>query len=89
MFYGESLDTEGAFSRGGALFFMIAFLAWLQLSELIKAISGRAIVRRHDDYAFYRPSAVTIARVVQDFPFLLLMVIPFGASITEPRFSYH
>ncbi|KAF2790706.1 ABC transporter-like protein [Melanomma pulvis-pyrius CBS 109.77] len=78
MFFGESLDTEGAFSRGGALFFTIAFLAWLQLSELMKAVSGRSIVRRHEDYAFYRPSAVTIARVVQDIPLCLAMVIPFA-----------
>ncbi|ORY09288.1 ABC drug exporter AtrF [Clohesyomyces aquaticus] len=77
LFYGEKLDTSGAFSRGGALFFSILFLGWLQLSELMKAVSGRAVVKRHEDYAFYRPSAVSIARVVQDFPLLLAQVIPF------------
>ncbi|KAF2108995.1 ABC drug exporter AtrF [Lophiotrema nucula] len=77
LFYGESLDTSGAFSRGGALFFSILFLGWLQLSELMKAVSGRAVVKRHEDYAFYRPSAVSVARVVQDFPLLILQVIPF------------
>lgn len=77
LFYGQSLDTSGAFSRGGAIFFSILFLGWLQLSELMKAVSGRAVVKRHADYAFYRPSAVSIARVVQDFPLLLIQVIPF------------
>ncbi|KAF2266390.1 ABC drug exporter AtrF [Lojkania enalia] len=77
LFYGESLDTSGAFSRGGALFFSILFLGWLQMSELMKAVSGRAVVKRHEDYAFYRPSAVSIARVVQDFPLMLVQVIPF------------
>lgn len=77
LFYGESLDTSGAFSRGGALFFSILFLGWLQLSELMKAVSGRAIVKRHNDYAFYRPSAVALARVLQDFPLLLIQVVPF------------
>jgi ATP-binding cassette subfamily G (WHITE) protein 2 (SNQ2) len=72
LFYGEKLDTSGAFSRGGAAFFSILFLGWLQLSELMKAVSGRAVVRRHEDYAFYRPSAVVIARVVQDVPLLLV-----------------
>ena len=47
LFYGESLDTSGAFSRGGALFFSILFLGWLQLSELLKAVSGRVVVARH------------------------------------------
>lgn len=73
-----SCTAEGAFSRGGTLFFSILFLGWLQLSELMKAVSGRAIIARHDDYAFYRPSAVVIARVIQDFPMLLVQVIPFS-----------
>ncbi|OGE51153.1 hypothetical protein PENARI_c014G01283 [Penicillium arizonense] len=77
LFYGESLDTSGAFSRGGALFFSILFLGWLQLTELMPAVTGRSIVARHKDYAFYRPSAVSIARVVVDFPAIFCMVVPF------------
>jgi len=77
LFYGESLDTSGAFSRGGALFFSILFLGWLQLTELMPAVTGRGIVARHKDYAFYRPSAVSIARVVVDFPAIFCMVAPF------------
>jgi ABC-type multidrug transport system ATPase subunit len=78
LFYGQPLNTEGAFSRGGSLFFSILFLGWLQLSELMKAVSGRAVVARHKDYAFYRPSAVAIARVITDFPMLLIQVIIFS-----------
>lgn len=78
LFYGQSLDTSGAFTRGGSLFFSILFLGWLQLSELMKAVSGRAVVARHEDYAFYSPSAVSVARVISDFPMLLLQVVIFG-----------
>ncbi|KAH9860436.1 hypothetical protein J1614_011767 [Plenodomus biglobosus] len=78
LFYGQALDTSGAFTRGGSGFFSILFLGWLQLSELMKAVSGRDVVKRHEDYAFYRPSAVVIARVVQDFPLLLAQVVPFS-----------
>ncbi|KAF2854541.1 ABC transporter-like protein [Plenodomus tracheiphilus IPT5] len=78
LFYGQALDTSGAFTRGGSGFFSILFLGWLQLSELMKAVSGRDVVKRHQDYAFYRPSAVVIARVVQDIPLLLAQVIPFS-----------
>jgi ATP-binding cassette subfamily G (WHITE) protein 2 (SNQ2) len=78
LFYGQSLGTSGAFSRGGSLFFSILFLGWLQLSELMKAVSGRDVVKRHEDFAFYHPSAVSIARVLQDFPLLLAQVIPFA-----------
>lgn len=78
LFHGASLGTEGAFTRGGALFFSILFLGWLQLSELMKAVSGRGVVARHKDYAYYRPSAVSVARVVTDFPVILVQVCIFG-----------
>ncbi|KAJ5280031.1 hypothetical protein N7478_005403 [Penicillium angulare] len=81
LFYGESMDTSGAFSRGGALFFSILFLGWLQLTELMPAVTGRGIVARHKDYAFYRPSAVAIARVVVDFPAIFCMVVPFSIIV--------
>ncbi|OJJ04691.1 hypothetical protein ASPVEDRAFT_807620 [Aspergillus versicolor CBS 583.65] len=77
LFYGEKMNTSGAFPRGGAIFFSILFLGWLQLTELMPAVSGRAIVARHKDYAFYRPSAVAIARVVVDFPAIFCMAVPF------------
>ncbi|KAJ5980057.1 ABC multidrug transporter atrF [Penicillium waksmanii] len=94
LFYGESMDTSGAFSRGGAAFFSILFLGWLQLTELMPAVSGRGIVARHKDYAFYRPSAVSIARVVVDFPAIFCMVVPFtiivyfmaGLDVTASKF---
>lgn len=75
LFYGQSLDSSGAFSRGGSIFFGIIFLGWLQLSELMKAVTGRAVVARHKEYAFYRPSAVVIARVVVDIPFLFIRYV--------------
>lgn len=78
LFYGESLNTSGAFSRGGALFFSILFLGWLQLTELMKAVGGRAVVARHKEYAFYRPSAVSIARVITDIPVIAVQVVIFG-----------
>ncbi len=78
LFYGQPTNTEGAFTRGGTAFFSILFLGWLQLTELMKAVSGRVVIARHRDYAFYRPSAVSIARVISDFPLILFQVIIFG-----------
>ncbi len=94
LFHGQSLDTAGAFSRGGTGFFSILFLGWLQLSELMKAVSGRVVIDRHRDYAFYRPSAVVLARVLADFPLILAQVIPFtiimyfltGLDVTASKF---
>lgn len=44
----------------------------------MKAVSGRVVIARHKEYAFYRPSAVSIARVLVDFPVLLVEVIIFS-----------
>lgn len=44
----------------------------------MKAVSGRAIVKRHEDYAFYRPSAVSLARVLLDFPVVAVQSFLFG-----------
>jgi ATP-binding cassette, subfamily G (WHITE), member 2, SNQ2 len=77
LFYGESFGTNGAFSRGGALFFSILFLGWLQLSELIKAVSGRVVIARHREYAFYRPSAVVIGRLLLDIPVVAVQSVVF------------
>ncbi|KAI1101221.1 ABC-2 type transporter-domain-containing protein [Jackrogersella minutella] len=81
IYYGQPASTAGAFTRGGALFFSIIFLGWLQLSELTRAVSGRSVVARHRDYAFYRPSAVSIARVIQDIPVVFVQVCFFGIAM--------
>ncbi|KAI0469561.1 ABC-2 type transporter-domain-containing protein [Xylaria cf. heliscus] len=78
IYYDEPFSTAGAFTRGGACFFSIVFLGWLQLTELAKAVSGRAVAARQRDYAFYRPSAVSLARVLVDFPVLFVQVVLFG-----------
>lgn len=77
LFYNTPSSTLGAFLRGGVVFFSVIFLGWLQLAELMKAVSGRAIVARHKEYAFYRPSAVTLARALTDLPLLIFQVIVF------------
>jgi ATP-binding cassette subfamily G (WHITE) protein 2 (SNQ2) len=84
LFHNQPLDTSGAFSRSGSLFFSILFLGWLQLGELMKAVSGRRIIARHRDYAFYHPSGVAIARVLQDIPLLLIQVIIFSVIMVSP-----
>ncbi|KAI1458945.1 ABC-2 type transporter-domain-containing protein [Annulohypoxylon moriforme] len=81
IYYKQPSTTAGAFTRGGAIFFSIVFLGWLQLSELAKAVSGRTVVSRHRDYAFYRPSAVVIARVLQDIPVVFVQVCIFGVAM--------
>lgn len=76
MFYNidKTQLTDGAFSRGGTLFFSILFIGWLQLAEIFDAVSGRTIIQRQKEFAFYRPSAMVFARVLSDFPILFCCV---------------
>ncbi|KAJ5112048.1 hypothetical protein N7532_000093 [Penicillium argentinense] len=66
MFYKQPQTTEGMYSRGGVLFYSSILLAWLQMSELEDAMQGRDILSRQKKFAFVRPSAVCLARVMQD-----------------------
>lgn len=47
LFHNQSLDTQGAFSRSGTIFMSSVFLGWLQLTELMRAVSGRTVIARH------------------------------------------
>ncbi len=78
LFYNQPNNTEGTFARGGTAFSSILFLGWLQLTELMKAVSGRVVIARHKEYALYRPSAVVLARVLADFPLIFVQAIIFG-----------
>ncbi|KAF9871450.1 ABC drug exporter [Colletotrichum karsti] len=81
LFYGSGQGTSSVFARGGVAFFSIAFIGWLQFAELLPAVSGRTTIERQRVFAFYRPSAVVIARMVLDFPLILIMTILFSIPV--------
>lgn len=87
MFYNQPQTTEGMYSRGGILFYSSILLAWLQMSELEDAMQGRDILSRQKKFAFVRPSAVCLARVLQDMvisvmiTFLYLIVVYFLSGL--------
>lgn len=85
MFYDQPQNTEGMYSRGGVLFYSSILLAWLQMSELEEAMQGRDILSRQKKFAFVRPSAVCMARVIQDmvvtaFLTLLYLIVMYFLS---------
>ena len=75
MFYDMPANISGAFSRGGFMFYSIALLVWIQLAELEDAVDGREIASRQKRYAFVRPSAVSLARVLFDIVTILIVNI--------------
>lgn len=87
MFYDQPQSTDAMYSRGGVLFYSSILLAWLQMSELEEAMQGRDILSRQKKFAFVRPSAVCLARVIADIfvaailSFLYLIVVYFLSGL--------
>lgn len=77
LFYNQPATTEGAFSRGGFLLYAVIFLGWIQIAELEECFNGREVVARHKNFAFCRPSAVGLARVVLDLPLIFIQNVLF------------
>lgn len=76
MFFNVGLDsTQGAFPKGGALFFSLLLLGWLNLSEIFEATSGRPVIARQHSFAFYRPSAQILSTIAVDIPINLFQAV--------------
>lgn len=75
LFYKQPFDSTGTFTRGGVMLFASLFNGWLQLSEAYEAVAGRPMLARHRQFAFYRPSAVVVARALVDIPLLALQCV--------------
>lgn len=75
MFYNQPTTSDGAFSRGGFIFYSAVLLGWIQLAELEDAVQGRDILNRQKRFAFVTPSAVSFARVIVDLLVVLFQAI--------------
>lgn len=77
VFYMMPLDASGAFSRGGAILFMIFFNAFIAQSELPGFMQGRRVLEKHKHFAMYHPSAYYLAQVIIDIPLVLVQTSAF------------
>ncbi|KAK9767895.1 ATP-binding cassette transporter snq2 [Basidiobolus ranarum] len=70
--------VNGAFTRGGVLFFALLFNSLVAQAEIPTAIAGRSILYKHKSFAFYYPSAYYIAQMVADIPFMAIQILGFS-----------
>lgn len=70
LFYDIQPDSQGAFLYGGALFFNVVIVGWMQMIEAIKMTTGRAIAAKQTDFGFYRPAAIVVAKSIADLPMI-------------------
>ncbi|KAA8647011.1 hypothetical protein EYZ11_000144 [Aspergillus tanneri] len=69
--------SAGAFTRGGLLFTSMLFNGFQAFSELAATMMGRAIVNKHRQFTFYRPSALFIAQILVDATFAIARILIF------------
>jgi ATP-binding cassette subfamily G (WHITE) protein 2 (SNQ2) len=70
-YFDVSVDAQGAFTRGGLLFFALIVNGWLQFPELFDAHTNRPVLERQAALHMYRPSAVALARVIIEIPLIV------------------
>ncbi|GAA6025845.1 hypothetical protein JCM10207_002683 [Rhodosporidiobolus poonsookiae] len=75
--------AAGAFTRGGAIFIALLFNSFQAFNELPTQMMGRVVTHKHKQFAFYRPSANTIAMTLADAPNNLLQILIFCVIIYE------
>jgi ATP-binding cassette subfamily G (WHITE) protein 2 (SNQ2) len=81
LFFDMPKTSNGVFTRGGVIFFMLLFNALLALAELTSAFESRPILLKHKSFSFYRPSAYAIAQTVVDVPLVLIQVLIFDIVV--------
>ncbi|OQE46403.1 hypothetical protein PENCOP_c001G07055 [Penicillium coprophilum] len=81
LFYNLPDTSNGVFTRGGVMFFILLFNALLAMAELTAAFESRPILLKHKSFSFYRPSAYALAQVVVDVPLVFIQVVIFDIVV--------
>ncbi|OJD17438.1 hypothetical protein AJ78_02463 [Emergomyces pasteurianus Ep9510] len=81
LFYDLPTTLDGAFSRGGFIFYGMLTLPWIQLAELEDSIQGRDIISRQKRFAFVRPGTVAFARTLFDLVTVFIMTVVFNIIV--------
>ncbi|KAJ9478985.1 putative Protein SNQ2 (putative) [Pseudozyma hubeiensis] len=87
IFFNLPTTSAGVFTRGGCLFILLLFNSLTAFAELPTQMMGRPILARQTSFAFYRPSALTLAQLLADLPFgvpratLFVIILYFMAGL--------
>ncbi|PGH26589.1 hypothetical protein AJ80_01718 [Polytolypa hystricis UAMH7299] len=77
LFYDLSDASDSIFLRPGALFFPIIYFLMQSMAETTASFMGRPIISRQKRFAFYRPTAYSIATAITDLPDVMTQVTLF------------
>ncbi|KZM19104.1 uncharacterized protein EKO05_0010170 [Ascochyta rabiei] len=77
LFYDAPDTSAGLFVKGGALFLALLFNSLVAMSEVTDSFSGRPILAKHKNFAFFNPAAFCIAQIAADIPIVFFQVTSF------------
>ncbi|KAF1967356.1 ABC multidrug transporter-like protein [Bimuria novae-zelandiae CBS 107.79] len=77
LFYNAPANSSGLFVKGGSLFLGLLYNSLMAMSEVTDSFSGRPVLAKHKNFAFYNPAAFCIAQIAADIPILFFQVTSF------------
>jgi ABC-type multidrug transport system ATPase subunit len=81
LFYNAPNNSAGLFVKGGALFFALLYNCLVAMSETTDSFTGRPVLAKHKEFAFYHPAAFCIAQITADLPILFVQVTIFSVVL--------
>lgn len=81
LFYDAPNNSGGLFVKSGALFFSLLYNSLLSMSEVTDSFSGRPVLIKHKDFAFFHPAAFCLAQITADIPVLLFQISVFSLVV--------
>ncbi|CCD25960.2 pleiotropic drug resistance family ABC transporter NDAI_0G01840 [Naumovozyma dairenensis CBS 421] len=70
LFYNSPSTAQGAFSRGGILYFMLLYYSLMGLANI--SLEERPILQKHKGYSLYHLSAEPLGSMLAGFPFRMI-----------------
>lgn len=81
LFYNAPPNSGGLFIKSGGLFFSLLYNSLLAMSEVTDSFSGRPVIVKHKNFAFFHPAAYCFAQIAADLPVLLFQISIFSLVI--------
>lgn len=77
LFYKLSNSYDGAFSRGGCMFYVMLYFTVNALAEMAMTYPQRKIVEKQKRFAFYHPAAESISALITSLPLRIVNYVIF------------
>ena len=74
LFYQAPDNSAGLFTKGGSLFISLLGFGLMAMSEVTDSFSGRAVLAKHKEFAFYHHAAFCFSQITSDIPVILCQV---------------